>query len=178
MSEYKFVQWGKGVPVDYQRLGQMVSNEEYLKNKIDPSPKGIILWKSISSFTLDPTGGQDVITGLNNLAFDVDEDRLISFTFLPGTIAGASPVALTDVQFHILIDGTNYKNAGGYYTYDGRGPGPTLGYIHPSALSKGSHSVSIVLVGNGSLTTITVGSNNSNPLLIVRDEGQFISPSS
>ena len=32
MSEFKFVQWGKNVPVDYQRLNTMMINEQYLKD--------------------------------------------------------------------------------------------------------------------------------------------------
>ena len=69
MSEYKFVQWGKGIPVDYQRLGQMVSNEEYLKNKVDFASKGVLAWKQYDAGSgglslTDPTGGFQPISGL------------------------------------------------------------------------------------------------------------------
>jgi hypothetical protein len=180
MSEFKFVQWGKGTPVDYQRLNAMMLNEQYLKDVADRTPKGILLWKSVSSFVSNPSGGYDPIASLTNLLFDVEEDRLVSMTFYPGTISGISPVGLADISFGFLLDDavTPVKFAGGYWVFDGRGPSTTLSYVTPVALSKGSHTLSVILQGNDGITTATIGSGNSNPLLIVRDEGKFISASS
>lgn len=181
MSEFKFVQWGKGTPVDYQRLNAMMLNEQYLKDVVDATPKGILLWKEIAGFNANPTGGVDSIPNLSNLTFDVEEDRLISLTFYPGTISDMSPVGVADLSFGFLLDDatTPVKKAGGYWTYDGRGPSTTVAYVTPTSLSKGTHTVSVILVGNSSLTTVNIGLNHgSNPLLIVRDEGKFISASS
>lgn len=180
MTEFKFVQWGKGTPVDYQRLNAMMLNEQYLKDAIDPMPKGVLLWKSVPSFNIDPTGGYDSIATLTNLTFDVDENRLISLTFYPGTIAGIDPIGQADISFGFFLDDgiTPVKFAGGYWVFDGRGTSTTLSYITPTALSKGTHTVSVMFQGNSLLTTATIGYNNSNPLFIVRDEGKFISASS
>lgn len=185
MSEYKFVQWGKGVPVDYQRLGQMVSNEQYLKDILDKTPKGILLWKEIPGFTADPTGGYDSIPNLSNLTFDVEEDRVVSLTFYPGTLSDMIPIGVADLSFGFFLDDgvTPVKQAGGYWTSDvsgiGRGPSTTVAYVTPVALSKGTHTVSVLLQGNTSLTQVKVGVNHgSSPLFIVRDEGKFISAAS
>jgi hypothetical protein len=180
MSEFKFVQWGKGTPVDYQRLNAMMLNEQYLKDVVDATPKGILLWKQIAEFTADPTGGTDSIPNLSNLTFDVEENRIVSLTFYPGTIAGISPIGLADLSFGFLLDDatTPVKYAGGYWVFDGRGPSTTVAYVTPVALSKGTHTVSVILRGNTGMTNVNVGYGGSNPLLIVRDEGRFVSASS
>lgn len=181
MTEFKFVQWGKGTPVDYQRLNAMMLNEQYLKDAIDPMPRGILLWKEIAGFTADPTGGYDPIPNLSNLTFDVEEDRVVSLTFYPGTISDMTPVGVADLSFGFFLDDgvTPVKQAGGYWTYDGRGPSTTVAYVTPTSLSKGTHTVSVLLQGNTSLTQVKVGVNHgSKPLLVVRDEGKFISAAS
>jgi hypothetical protein len=180
MSEFKFVQWGKGTPVDYQRLNAMMLNEQYLKDAADRTPKGVLLWKSVPSFTLDPTGGYNPIVSLSNLLFDVEEERLVSITFYPGTISGISPAGAADISFGFLLDDavSPVKFAGGYWVFDGRGPSTTVSYVTPVALSKGSHTVSVIMRGNGDITTASIGTGGSDPLIIIRDEGKFISASS
>jgi len=184
MSEFKFVQWGKGTPVDYQRLNAMMLNEQYLKDVVDATPRGILLWKEVPGFTADPTGGYDTVPNLSNLTFDVEENRVVSLAFYPGTISDMTPIGLADISFGFFLDNavTPVKQAGGYYTTDvsstGRGPSTTVAYVTPVALSKGTHTVSVLLQGNTGLTQVKVGVNHgSNPLLIVRDEGRFV-PSS
>lgn len=179
MSEFKFVQWGRGVPVDYQRLGQMMSNEDYLKNKIEPSPKGVICWKTSSAVTINPSGGYQDITGFTNITFDVEDNRLIYFEFNPGTMT-------TDVacQFRLrfLIDGIAVSESGG------GGMGALTGgtgyfasspavYVANPALSRGSHSVSVQFIADGGVNTMVFG-NVGTITLKVTDEGQYVNPSS
>ena len=180
MSEFKFVQWGKGTPVDYQRLNAMMLNEQYLKDVVDLAPRGVLLWKQSSSVTINPTGGLDSITNFTNLVFEVEEDRLVTFQFEVGTIPSAIPSGFAQVEYGLIIDGAGSaaKQAGGYYVYDGRGPSSTLMYVTPEALSKGTHTVSLVMIANGSLDSVQLGTGGSGPLFIVRDEGKFISASS
>ena len=181
MSEFKFVQWGKGTPVDYQRLNAMMLNEQYLKDIVDATPRGILLWKEIPGFSINPTGGYDSIPNLSNLTFDVEEDRVVSLTFYPGTISDITPIGSADISFGFFLDDgvTPVKQAGGYWVFDGRGPSTTVAHVTPIALSKGTHTVSVLLQGNTAITSATIGVNHSsNPLFIVRDEGRFVSASS
>jgi hypothetical protein len=178
MSEYKFVQWGKGVPVDYQRLGQMVSNEEYLKSKVDPSPKGVLLWKQRSGIgPLDPSGTYQAVTGFSSLPFDVDENRLISFSFNPGLGFTNSSGQL---RFRFSIDSVytdDISGGGSYYgglAYQGYFSPGVSDYIPPEALPKGTHTVSVELVADSTISALYIG-NSTKMTLIVRDEGQFIS---
>ena len=178
MSEYKFVQWGKGIPVDYQRLGQMVSNEEYLKNKVDPSPKGVLLWKQTTGIgPLDPSGTYQAVTGFTSLSFNVDENRLVSFSFNPG-------VGFTNtsgqVRFRFVVDSVNTADISGGGSYSGGlayqgyfNPGISY-YIPPEALSKGTHTVSVELIADITISALYIG-NSSTMILVVRDEGAFVS---
>ena len=179
MSEFKFVQWGKGTPVDYQRLNAMMLNEQYLKDVVDNLPRGTLAWKTASAVTIDPSGGYQQVTGFTNIVFDVEEDRLTSFEFNPGTMT-------TDVacQFRIrfVVDGVAVAESGG------GGMGTLTGatgyfasspavYIPPSALSKGTHSVSVEIIADGAITTLRLG-NVGTITLKVEDVGKFISASS
>lgn len=182
MTEFKFVQWGKGTPVDYQRLNAMMLNEQYLKDVVDSSPRGVLLWKRLTSeVTVDPAGGYDVIPGLSNLTFDVEEERLVSFEFEPG-IVQATPNTIAEVRFGILVDDSTLtvKQNGNFYVSDvsGRGGSPSVKYVTTSALSKGTHTVSVIMQANVALTSVIFGRSQSDPLLIVRDEGKFISAAS
>jgi hypothetical protein len=54
-----------------------------------------------------------------------------------------------------------------------------VAYVTPIALSKGTHTASVLLQGNTAITSANIGVNHgSKPLFIVRDEGKFISASS
>lgn len=178
MSEFKFVQWGKGVPVDYQRLGAMMLNEQYLKDVIDDSPRGIVAWKSASGSSYPtPTGGWQDVTTLVNISFDVDADRLISFEFQSGRLyvpsAGFSP----EVRFSLSIDGINTGDISGTAVPVGGFSAPVVfTWIPTPPLSKGSHSVTVQFVSNNITSNLQIG-NSSRTSLIIRDEGKFISAS-
>lgn len=177
MSEYKFVQWGKGIPVDYQRLGQMVSNEQYLKNIVDDTPRGVLAWKSVDGSTYGtPTGIAQDVTNLSNIPFDVQEDRLISFEFQSGRLY--SPTTTIEVRFSLLIDNVNTGDISGTVVVAGEYVSPVVyTWIPSSALSRGSHTVSTQFVSNNAATSLQIG-NSSRCELIIRDEGPFIDASS
>jgi len=179
MSEFKFVQWGRGIPVDYQRLGQMMSNEDYLKNRIDPSPRGILAWKTIEETSYaNPTGGGQNITGLTNITFNVEENRAISFEFQSGRINSDAGINI-EVRFFLTIDGANTGDyAGTFVTTSNQFLPPCVYTVIPStALTKGSHIVTANFVATNASYTLKLG-QTSKTSLIIRDEGEFISPSS
>jgi hypothetical protein len=177
MSEYKFVQWGKGIPVDYQRLGQMVSNEQYLKDIVDDTPRGVLAWKSVAGSTYaTPTGIAQNVTNLSNIPFDVEENRLISFEFDSGRLH--CPANTVEVRFSLLIDNVNTGDVSGTVVVAGEYESPaSYTWIPTSALSKGAHTVSAQFVSNNAASSLQIG-NLSRCSLIVRDEGPFISASS
>ena len=178
MSEYRFVQWGKGVPVDYQRLGQMVSNEEYLKNKIDPAPKGVIAWKTTSAVTINPSGAYQDITGFTNLTFDVDENRLISMEFNPGLM---TTDAQCQMRIRFVVDGIGIAESGGggmgSFTGTGYFASSPAVYIPSPSLTKGTHTVSVQFIADIGVTSMVFG-NAGTVSLKVRDEGVYVDPAS
>lgn len=177
MSEYKFVQWGKGVPVDYQRLGQMVSNEQYLKDVLDRTPRGTLAWKSVAgSAYSNPTGIMQNVTNLANISFDVEENRLISFEFQSGRLH--SPTTTIEVRFQLLIDNVGTGDVSGTVIVGGEFTGPVVYTWAPvNPLSKGTHTVSAQFVSNNTPSALQIG-NQSRCSLIVRDEGRFTDPAS
>lgn len=179
MSEYKFVQWGKGVPVDYQRLGQMASNDEYLKSKVDPVPKGVLAWKQYDAGTgglslTDPTGGFQPISTFTSIPFNCDENRLISFSFNSGRIQsnGAG-----EIRWHFVVDGVRSTINQGTIFNSGYYSDPSIFYyIQPTVLAKGSHTVSVEYIATNTISTVTLGQTNGTISLTVRDEGVYIDP--
>lgn len=181
MSEYKFVQWGKGIPVDYQRLGQMASNDEYLKSKVDPAPRGILAWKQYDAGTgglslPDPTGGFQPIAVFTSIPFNCEDDRLITFTFNPGRISSNGG---GEVRFHFVVDNNRSTiNSGHFFDAGYLTDGSPFNYIQTTSLSKGSHTVSVEYIATNTISTLNLASTNGAISLIVRDEGPYIDPAS
>lgn len=174
MSEYKFVQWGKGIPVDYQRLGQMVSNEQYLKDKIDPSPKGVLAWKESGSIAIvNPSGALQAVTGFQNLSFDVDEDRCITATFAPGQIS-TTLNASQECRYSIYIDGVSVASAGTGSKVDSQLAASPCVWVSETALSKGTHTISVFVQATAATYSLSIGGNSNYVSLIVRDEGKYV----
>jgi hypothetical protein len=177
MTEFKFVQWGKGTPVDYQRLNAMMLNEQYLKDVVDNTPKGVLAWKSVTGSTYsNPTGSTQDVTNLSNIVFDVQKDRMISFEVQSGRLY--SPTTTVELRFSLSIDGVNTGDISGTVVYGTTYQSPVVYTWMPSeALSQGTHTVSAQFVSNNAPTSIQIG-QSSRCSLIVRDEGSFISASS
>ena len=172
MSEYKFVQWGKGIPVDYQRLGQMVSNEEYLKNKVEYYPRGVLLWKEVTGETFVATGALQDLPSLSNLSFDVDSERLISIEFNAGIVFAS---AASNLRTGFVIDNNTYNLIGGTNISATNLPEPsTSRLILAEALPRGTHTITVQVRGDTSVS-MTLGYDSTRATLIVRDEGPFIS---
>lgn len=174
MSEFKFVQWGKGVPADYQRLNAMMLNDQYLKDRVDPSPRGLLIWKQTGQITsINPSGTYQAISGFTSLRFDVEANRMISFYFNPGVVYSDTTV---QVRFRFVIDSANTSDIGGggsngsnvYFS------GGAAYHIASPALSQGSHTVSVQMIADAASTNMILG-NNTQIILAVRDEGAYIS---
>lgn len=176
MSEFKFVQWGKGIPVDYQRLNAMMLNDQYLFDKVDPSPRGILIWKQTGPLaSVNPTGSYQSVSGFTSLEFDVEANRLTSFYFNPGVVFAD---AASQVRFRFVIDATTTADIGGgggsvaggnYYA------GPAF-HIPNTPLAQGSHTVSVQMIADLAITNMVLGSASS-VIFAVKDEGAFVSES-
>lgn len=173
MSEYKFVQWGRGVPVDYQRLGQMSSNDEYLKGKSETYPKGVLLWKEITGYSFTANGVFQNITSLTGLSFDVDSERLISIEFNAGIVYSSFA---SNFRTGFVIDGTTYSLIGGTNISATNLPEASASkLVLNTALEKGTHTITVQVRGDAT-ANMTAGYDGTRATLIVRDEGPFISP--
>jgi hypothetical protein len=178
MSEFKFVQWGKGTPVDYQRLNAMMLNEQYLKDVADRTPRGVLMWKNSAGIgPLNPSGTYQPVTGFTSLLFDVEENRCISFSFHPGN---GLLNTTSQLRIRFVVDTTNTADitGGGAYStgavYQGYFNAGTAFHIPTAALSKGNHSISVEFVADEYVTSAFLG-NDSGMTLVVRDEGAFVS---
>lgn len=177
MSEFKFVQWGKGVPVDYQRLNAMMLNDQHLKDKVDPSPRGVLIWKQTGPLaSVDPNGSYQSVSGFTTLGFDVEAGRLTSFYFNPGVVyADAGPC---QVRFRFVIDATTTADIGGGGGTNAAGNyfnGPVF-HMPNTALAQGSHTVSVQMIADSGVTNMVLGAASS-VIFVVRDEGAFVSES-
>ncbi len=178
MSDFKFVQWGKNVPVDYQRLGAMMLNEQYLKDIVDTAPRGILAWKTANAVTINPSGGYQQVAGFVNIQFDVEANRLISLEFNPGTM---TTNLACQFRIRFVVDGVGVAESGG------GGMGQLTGatgyfasspavYIPAAALSRGTHSVTVEIIADGAVSTLSLG-NEGTITLKVEDIGRFIASS-
>ncbi len=173
MSEFKFVQWGKGVPVDYQRLNAMMLNDQYLKDKVDPSPRGILIWREAAQPSINSTSAVG-LAGFTNLTFDVEANRMIKITWDPGDAFNS---VYTGYYMQIYVDniarGNNKLNIGwGPVTVSAAadiGLTPSIALINN--LAQGSHSVTIM----GSATQPMTGQGTAR--LLVEDIGQSVAES-
>jgi hypothetical protein len=172
MSEFKFVQWGLGVPVDYQRLNAMMLNEDYVRQLAEPAPRGIIAWRSVSGSTYsNPTGIMQDVSGLNNISFTVESGRAISFEFQSGGLY--SPSTQVELRFGLLIDAVPISDISSTVLPVGSyEPSIVYTWFPTTALTAGSHTVSAQFVSNNAASSIQIG-RSSRCELIVRDEGIF-----
>lgn len=182
MSEFKFVQWGKGTPVDYQRLNAMMVNEQYLKDVVDNAPRGVLAWKQSTSDTTSTAGTYVSFNGIGSVVFEVEEDRMIKFSlFIYGITNAAAPSAGV-AAFDFEIDGTRVDTSGAttlrIYTDSGLSSGnpvnaPFATFFTTSALSAGTHTVTPKLFSAFNAVTA-----KASVRLLIEDIGKFIPASS
>ena len=58
-ENYRFISWSTGTPITGDRLGQMSTNIEQVKEATDDNPKGVIELVQVTSNTPDTTGWSD-----------------------------------------------------------------------------------------------------------------------
>lgn len=175
MTEFKHVQWGAGIPVEYQRLMAMMNNDQYLRDFAYKAPRGVLMWKAISSVSFNPDGGLQLISGLTNLPFSCEANRLISIEFNSGILVSD---AGGEIRMSFVIDGVSQPQSSGLYIAVTGGTIGTLPLITvPSTtLAQGAHTVSLQVQANVTITSLTLGGSSGNPLIVVRDEGAWIDP--
>lgn len=175
MGEFNFVQWGKGVPVDYQRLNAMMLNDQYLKDKLDPAPRGILKGKvSSTTFTYTGTpGAANPVTSMaqfSNITFDCEANRMIKMTFTGSYSTNTANTYNNNIYSYINIDGGSDISQSIIWQYDGAFGGfPSFTYLTTSALSQGTHTATVKMSGYDSFTL--VGSQK----LIIEDIGAWSS---
>lgn len=171
MSEFKFVQWGKGVPVDYQRLNAMMLNDQYLKDKVDPSPRGILIWREVAQPGVTGGLGYNNFANFSNLTFDVEANRMIKITWDPGqatanTYSGFYIQVVVDLAVVSVIR-MNIAWANGINI----ALTPTTAILN--SLSQGSHTISVQGASDPTATWTGIGTAR----LIVEDIGQAVAES-
>lgn len=182
MSEFKFVQWGKGIPNDYQRLNAMMINDQYLKDKLDPSPRGVLAWKSTTSDTTGTVGAYIDFVGIGTVGFNVEENRMIKISIFAYALTnGNAPGAAAAASFDFKIDGVRVGTPAEAYTrmyLDSSNVAgnllhaPLAVYFTETALSKGYHTVTpqfFTFPGN-----VTA---KGSVRVLVEDIGAFVSES-
>ena len=193
MSEFKFVQWGLGVPVDYQRLNAMMLNEDYVKQLAEPAPRGIIKRVNVAGANYtSPTGGNQNVSGLSDIKFTTEANRIISFEFQSGRIRLDTADQILELRFSFIVDGvkepmpvgaSDHSGTVMYHTgsnghYDpgsftlNYGAPVVFTYVPSTALSAGDHTVTASFVSNAVASTFAIGDNSTNSV-IIRDEGSF-----
>jgi hypothetical protein len=147
MSEFKFVQWGKGVPVDYQRLNAMMLNEQYLKDIADVSPRGILAQASTTSdFSTSSTSlVYTSITNMDAISFTVDASRIVKITVNGNYVDNPDTTSdyLTLLAIYLDGSGTASFTTQCYNNIQKRATFPTLIYATPTALSAGTHTLKV-----------------------------------
>lgn len=147
MSEFKFVQWGRGVPVDYQRLNAMMLNEQYLKDITDASPRGILAQASTTSdFTTSSTAlTYTSITNMDGISFTVDSNRIVKITVNGNFVDNPDTTNdyVTILALYLDGSGTAAFTTQCYNPIQKRATFPTLIYVTPTALSAGAHTLKV-----------------------------------
>jgi hypothetical protein len=150
MSEFKFVQWGKGVPVDYQRLNAMMLNEQYLKDIADVSPRGILAQALTTSDFSTSTSVLDftAITNMSAISFTVDANRIIKITVNGNyvdnpDVTGTLSDYTTSISIYFDGSATSSFSTQCYNPISKRATFPTLIYSTPTALSAGTHTLAV-----------------------------------
>lgn len=163
-SSYSEVKFPKHAPINYQKLQQMSLNDQYIKDKLDAQPRGILLREYVDLTDAEFTGPGDV---LESYIFTCEESRIITYNF--------SPVYITETidyvrptTFYIKIDGIEYGKSA-VFSYDSS---PIYEYFNITGfatdLSAGEHTLTVSSDRSG-LWTLLRG------YLIVEDRGQYIS---
>lgn len=147
MAEFKFVQWGKGVPIDYQRLNAMMLNEQYLKDIADASPRGIL---TLAQSSANTTTSSTVLTwgdisNMGSMSFTVEANRIIKITVNGNYVDNPSTTNDAVTSVGIFLDGsasaafttTTYNNT------QKRSVFPTLVYVTDTPLSAGTHTLKV-----------------------------------
>lgn len=178
MSEFKFVQWGKGVPVDYQRLNVMMLNEQYLKDEVDSRPKGSLLVANQAT-QVTTSGTNNVlstVSSMNNLPFNVDSNRIVKFNVTGYAVQNDDVTNAYLVYVLLYIDNTNVATSAVRVIPSDIDAFADITYItDPSSpLSQGTHTVRVdVFKFSGAGTTgqkfLTI--NGSAMRLSVEDIG-------
>ena len=175
MAEFKFVQWGEGIPVDYQRLNAMMLNDQYLNDRLDPSPRGILAWAQYSG-TLSYSGspgalGNTIISGFDGIDFSCEANRMIKFTF-DGLYADEDSGAGNNIYIIISLDGTETTVTATRMEAGTFGDFPKFTYITQTALSAGTHSITLKTTGYDDYKLV-------GPMfLTIEDIGMFVSSTS
>lgn len=170
MTQFSPVYFGIHSPVKSDGLNQIHLNQEYLKNKIDIVPNGIL-----RCVRKDPESGlYGGAYKIHSVGFTVASGRMIRIT--------------TSLMFHCSTSGIKYKL---YYVLDNEevdGPCNITGasqtnrcfsvsnflYMPPDPLSKGDHQIDLMIKRTDE-NSMTGDASTRSVTTIIEDIGSFTS---
>jgi len=174
MAKFESVRFGENTPVSYDKLNYMMLNDQYNKDELRKIPKGVLATYKTGIAVL----AQNTPFNLSlDIPFTVDDSRLVKITVTCGTFE--STVTGEIMNLSVQIDGidvgpkaTGVSAALSTSVAYGR-PVAELAHIVSPALTKGTHTLDLVVSGKGAVGSLF---SVSSPFvwILVEDIGPYI----
>jgi hypothetical protein len=168
---YDKVEWGKGTKLDYEKLNQMSTHDNLIKDKIDLMPRGIIAWSKSAQTSLAKTsndGTDHVVPGFSEIPFTVGRDRIVSVTVHPFYSQDVPATLMFAMRFDNQTNfGDSYGQAIPRFGGESGAFSPSLFYKNGEVyLTEGDHTLSLIYAAHEDSFTL-----DSGILLIIEDIG-------
>lgn len=178
MADFTTVQWEPKTPLSYDRFSSMMENDTYLKDLIEPAPRGVKAWKqSTSTHAVTSVVNDYQVPNSLTFSFTADADRMYRITYHCVDVLGVNGVALTSIIIKVdgtIVQQTRTTTEAGYHR-----PMPRCIAV-VTGLSAGSRTVSVEAAkvqGESSASSILNAYSNSPMYLLVEDIGAYVGPS-
>jgi hypothetical protein len=166
-GSFKTVKFGKEMSLDYSsKLQQLMLNDQYLKDKIESFPKGLI---AHNFFTIPNSSSIPFGSAIASIDFACDGDRMLKF------YAGLSHLLPQSWDSKVIltpkVDGAEfgYKGTGKAWTAS-PAPSFTMGsvfFVTEEPLTSGQHNFSLYVNTSASFQTCKLS-------IIIEDAGKYI----
>jgi hypothetical protein len=168
---YDQVEWAKGTGLDYEKLNQMSTNDNLIKDQVDLMPRGIIAWVKSGQTSLAKTsfdGTYHVVPGFSEIPFSVGENRIISVTVHAFYSQDVPASLLFSMRFDNQTDfGSSYGQEEPQFGGESGAYSPMVFYKNNQVyLTEGDHTLSLIYAANEDSFTLDAGI-----LLIIEDIG-------
>lgn len=184
MATFDYVEWERRTPITVTRMNQMSENDQYLKDRIDAMPQGILGWAKKTSnrnMANQDVGPNEYIEMANfEVEVTIEEDRLIKATYKCRNVTGGNAQGIRILGTRIIIDGnTNFGAINMQAESNSTRAFPPL--IHVGPVSAGAHTFTIehaVISGaaaDGLAPNVMFEATATSPhLLVVEDIGAYV----